>query len=58
MSLYKCDGCSHMVDTDISPDGWVETKYGDVYYCGKCRKKIDGENDLASMMESLYFAEE
>lgn len=53
MSMIICKGCCRPVDTDADPDGWVETKYGDEYYCKPCRNEREAYQDKGEHMAAL-----
>lgn len=53
MSMILCKGCRDVVDTDADPDGWVETKYGDEYYCQPCRDNQQVYRDKGDHMAAL-----
>ena len=43
MSLIKCDKCRNIVDSDDFTEGFVETKYGDKFYCEPCTEDREAE---------------
>lgn len=51
--MIICKGCCRPVDTDADPDGWVETKYGDEYYCKPCRNEREAYQDKGEHMAAL-----
>lgn len=53
MSMCKCGSCLSLIDSDLDPDCFVETKYDDVILCEKCRAHDAYLKDEGDRMSAL-----
>lgn len=53
MSMCRCGSCSALIDSDFDLECFVDSKYGDVILCEKCRDHDEYLKDEGERMTAL-----